>query len=70
MSASSSASSLAMIKLSRSEIIKVKPIGDGLNAFCDALESSCEDFRLSTSMDGFHRVDIEGNVHYAAADSF
>ncbi|KFY91421.1 hypothetical protein V500_04682, partial [Pseudogymnoascus sp. VKM F-4518 (FW-2643)] len=51
---------LAMTNLSRSEAIRCKPIGDGLNVFRDSFKSLCEDRGVSTSVDGLQHIGPEG----------
>ncbi|KFY02814.1 hypothetical protein V490_00391, partial [Pseudogymnoascus sp. VKM F-3557] len=49
-----------MANLSRSEAIRCKPIGDGLNVFRDSFRSLCEDRGVSTSVDGLQHIGHEG----------
>ncbi|OCL02864.1 hypothetical protein AOQ84DRAFT_368850 [Glonium stellatum] len=49
-----------MANLSRSEIIKTKPIGEGLNDFCDLFNLTCQDLGISSSLDSLHQIDDEG----------
>ncbi|KAL7799783.1 serine/threonine-protein kinase Sgk2 [Trichoderma ceciliae] len=49
-----------MAGLSRSEVIRSKPIGDGLNVFRDSFKSLCEELRISTSVDGLQHIGYEG----------
>lgn len=50
----------AMASLSRSEVIRSKPIADGLNVFRDSFNSLCEGLGVSTSVDGLQHIDHEG----------
>ncbi|KAL5354469.1 hypothetical protein ACLOAV_000558 [Pseudogymnoascus australis] len=49
-----------MADLSRSEVIRSKPIGDGLNVFRDSFKSLCEELEISTSVDGLQYISHEG----------
>ncbi|OBT44352.1 hypothetical protein VE00_05845 [Pseudogymnoascus sp. WSF 3629] len=44
----------------RSEVIKSKPIGDGLNVFRDSFNSLCKELGVSYSVDGLQQIDDEG----------
>jgi hypothetical protein len=57
-----------MANLSRAEVIKSKPIGDGLNVFRDSFNSLCKDLGLSSSVDGWQRIGHEGT--YSELHSF
>ena len=52
-----------MANLSRSEVIKSKPIGDGLNVFRDSFKSLCEELGVSTSVDGLQYIGHEGTYN-------
>ena len=58
-----------MTNLSRSEIIRSKPIGEGLNAFRDSF-SSAGDPGTSSSLDAAHQRGNEGDVHRPAIEFF
>ena len=49
-----------MANLSRSEVIRSKPIADGLKVFRDSFNSLCEGLGVSPSADGLQRIDHEG----------
>ncbi|ELR04271.1 hypothetical protein GMDG_06671 [Pseudogymnoascus destructans 20631-21] len=49
-----------MASLSRSEVIRSKPIADGLNVFRDSFNSLCEGLGVSSSVDGLQRIGHEG----------
>ncbi|KFZ02079.1 hypothetical protein V500_00447 [Pseudogymnoascus sp. VKM F-4518 (FW-2643)] len=51
--------SLAMVS-TRSEVIKSKPIGDGLNVFRDSFNSLCKELGVSSSVDGLQQIGDEG----------
>ncbi|OBT81185.1 hypothetical protein VE02_10127 [Pseudogymnoascus sp. 03VT05] len=44
----------------RSEIIKSKPIGDGLNGFRDSFNSLCKELGISSSVDGLQHIRHDG----------
>lgn len=48
-----------MANLSRLEIIKTKPIGEGLNGFRDSFNSTCKDLGVSDSLDALHQIGNE-----------
>lgn len=54
--------SLAMAD-SRSEVIRSKLIGDGLNAFRDTFKSLCEDLELSTPVDELQHIGHESTYN-------
>ncbi|OBT82162.1 hypothetical protein VE02_10023 [Pseudogymnoascus sp. 03VT05] len=54
-----------MANLSRSEVIRSKPIGDGLNVFRDSFKSLCEELGISTSVDGLQHIGHEGRQSLA-----
>lgn len=61
-----------MANLSRSEAIRCKPIGDGLNVFRDSFRSLCEDRGVSTSVDGLQHIGHEGKysgLHIALSNA-
>lgn len=49
-----------MAALSESEIVKSKPIGDGLAAFRDLFRSTCEGFGIPPSADRVQEVIDKG----------
>jgi hypothetical protein len=49
-----------MANLSKSEIIKTKPIGDGLNGFRDSFKQTCQDLGLPSSLDSLHQISNQG----------
>ena len=53
-----------MANLSRLEIIKTKPIGEGLNDFRDAFNLTCRDLGVSSSFDTLHQIGDEGNCQF------
>lgn len=55
--------SLAMADPSRLEIIKSKPIGEGLTAFRDAFRSTYADLGVPGSAGGVQQIDKGGDVH-------
>lgn len=52
-----------MAALSESDIIKSKPIGEGLAAFHDAFRSTCADFGVPASVNGVQQIIDKGNTH-------
>lgn len=54
---------LVMANPSSSEIIKSKPIREGLSPFRNSFNSICKGLGLSSSLDAVHKIDNEGNVH-------
>jgi hypothetical protein len=53
-----------MVDRSRSEIVKAKPIGQGLNNFRDTFNSTYIGLRISGSFDALHHIGDEGTIHY------
>ncbi|KFY03126.1 hypothetical protein V490_00273 [Pseudogymnoascus sp. VKM F-3557] len=49
-----------MASLSKSEVIRSKPIADGLSVFRDSFNALCEGLGVSTSLDGLQRIGHEG----------
>src|ERR1700735_2315551 len=59
-----------MANLSKSEIIKTKPIGDGLNGFRDSFKQTCQDLGLPSSLDSLHQIGDQGIcqfIHYKSS---
>ena len=54
---------LAMVDLSRLEIIRSKPIGEGLTAFRDAFRSTYADLGVPGSAGGVQQIDKGGDVY-------
>jgi hypothetical protein len=52
-----------MTSLSRSEILRKSPIGNGLNHVRDAYRSTCEKLGLPPSTDALSQIGNEGNSH-------
>jgi hypothetical protein len=52
-----------MANPSSSEIIKNKPIGEGLSLFRNSFNSICKSLGLSSSLDAVYKIDNEGNVY-------
>jgi hypothetical protein len=52
-----------MAILLESEIIKSKPIGEGLAAFRDVFRSTCADLGVPGSADGVQQIDKEGDIN-------
>ena len=49
-----------MANLSRSEIIKTKPIGEGLDNFRDSFNLTCQDLGISSPLDAWDQIGSEG----------
>ena len=49
-----------MASLSILEVIRSKPIGDGLNVFRDSFNSLCKDLGVSSSVDVLQHIAHEG----------
>lgn len=61
-----------MANLSRSEVIRSKPIGNGLNVFRDSFKSLCEELGISTSVDWLQHIGHEGTysgLHIALSNA-
>jgi hypothetical protein len=54
-----------MANLSRSEIIKTKPIGEGLGSFRHSFNLACQDLDISGSLDAWDQIGNEGNCQFA-----
>lgn len=52
-----------MANLSRSEIIRSKPIGKGLDAFRDSFEPVGVALDIPSSLDALYQMGNEGNIH-------
>ena len=52
----------SMAALSKSEIIKSKPIGEGLAAFHEAFRSSCIELGVPASTDGVQQIIDRGGM--------
>lgn len=49
-----------MTSTSRLEIIKSKPIGDGLDAFRDSFKEGCDELSLSCNTNAARQMNTEG----------
>jgi hypothetical protein len=54
---------IGMAHLSSTDIIQTKPIGDGLNAFCEPVKLVCQDLGVSYFTGALSQLDGEGNMH-------
>jgi len=50
-----------MVNYSRLEIIKTKPIREGLNGFCNLFNSAYKDLGVFNSLDVLHWISNKGN---------
>ena len=59
-----------MANLSQLEIIKSKPIGEGLNGFRDSFNSTCKDPGVSNSLDALYQIDNKGNCQFTCCKPY